>query len=268
MSTIRCYDSNGAIIGELYQWDKNVRVTISGIDVTNVSELHFCNRRSETAIRVAATKSGNSITANIPNILLCEPESIIIFICEALSNNETRTTHVCRISIHPRPKASSSYYDNDQGSDGEGSDSPSTPGSDGGVVILDGTVRYDFVQTLSEEQKEIARSNIGAVSRNDSMTVSVYDPRGMRTDIFKYVDEKLAGCSGSSGETTAKPKVTAIEVEKTDGTLAITYSFDSGTTRSDTFSLDNNGRPVGININGVYATITLTGFDDNEVSSE
>ena len=215
MSTIRCYDSNGAIIGELYQWDKNVRVTISGIDTTNVSELHFCNRKSEVAIRVAVTKSGSSITANIPNTLLCDPESIIIFICEVLSDGETRTTHVCRISVHPRPKASDTYYDNDQEPDGEGSNTPSVPNPDGGVVSLNGVVMYDSVQTLSEEQKEIARSNIGAASDIDAMIISIYDPQGKRTDIFEYVDNRVAEVGGN--------RVKVIEVESEDDLYDINF---------------------------------------------
>lgn len=191
MSTIRCYDKDGSIIDELYQWDKNVKVTISDIDTSNVSELHFCNRKSEVALRVAADKTGNSISAYIPRDLLCQPESIVIFICESLSDGEIRTTHVCRIPIHPRPKASDSYYEDDtqDGEGGSGGSSDFEP--DSGPASIDGAVMYNSVQVLTEEQKVIARGNIGAASDSDVMDVSIYDPRGMAQDIFAYIDGRV-----------------------------------------------------------------------------
>jgi hypothetical protein len=59
-----------------------------------------------------------------------------------------------------------------------------------------------------------------------------------------------------------KSVVTAIAMEQVDDTVTITYTMDDDSTSVDTITLDVNGYPTNINVDGTDIPITLSGFDE------
>lgn len=112
--SINCYDSDGNILKELYQWDANQSITITGVTTAPIPVLHFCNRKSEVALVVTPTLSGESIVANIPNILLQQAETIICYIYQDSDMNGYRTTHALYIPVIPRPMPDDYEYEDDE----------------------------------------------------------------------------------------------------------------------------------------------------------
>ena len=96
----------------------------------------------------------------------------------------------------------------------------------------------------------------------DAMSANVYDPQGKRTDIFAYVDNKVAEGGGNSGESTEEPGVTDIEMVRAGSTITITYTMDDDSTSVDTLTLDANGYPTNLNVDGTDIPITCTGFSE------
>ena len=102
MSNITCYDSDGVALKQLYQWDMNQTITIKGADVSPLPLVHFCNKLSDKAIVVEPTLSGNDLKAAIPNILLQQPEPLIVYIYQQTTGDGDRTRVSIYIPIVPR----------------------------------------------------------------------------------------------------------------------------------------------------------------------
>lgn len=109
MNNISCFDSNGNPLANFYQWDVNQELIIKGVD-TSITEFHFCNRLSKMAQKVNGTVSDETIVVKIPNILLQQAETIVMY---AYRNTEdkARTLHTIRIPVHPRPRPDGYYYE-------------------------------------------------------------------------------------------------------------------------------------------------------------
>lgn len=110
MSKIICYDSDGTVLKNLYQWDINRQITVTGIDVSSAVEFHFSNRFSSAALIVNVAISGENVIANIPNILLQQAETICLCIY-CTSDNISKTTHVIEIPVYPRKKPDDYAYE-------------------------------------------------------------------------------------------------------------------------------------------------------------
>ena len=90
---------------KLFQWDVNQVIKITGIEFgTNTVEVHFCNKKSTSAIVVNSTSPTNGyVLATIPNSLLNEPYNIVAYVYQ--SEGSTRgTTNTIAIPIVARPK--------------------------------------------------------------------------------------------------------------------------------------------------------------------
>lgn len=133
---------------------------------------------------------------------------------------------------------------------------------------LDGDIIYDqnpdiIENMLARIETLEALGGIGSGSLPaDAMSANVYDPQGKRTDIFKYVDDKVAEGGGNSGESTEEPAVTDIEMVRAGSTITITYTMDDDSTSVDTLTLDANGYPTNLNVDGMDIPITLSGFTE------
>ena len=104
MSTIKCVDSDGRLVRRLFQWDKNISVTISGVGDVNEPVFHLSNQESETAVVVTPTVSGDSLTVKIPNMFLQAGLSIIAYLYTKTQDGGYRTVHVFYIPVAPRQK--------------------------------------------------------------------------------------------------------------------------------------------------------------------
>ena len=104
MSNIICYDSNGERLETLCQWDTNQTITISGVDMPPIPVFHFGNRLSNLALVVSPKVDGDTLTANIPNVLLQQAETLLIYLYQDTDNLGYRTIHAIKIPVMPRPK--------------------------------------------------------------------------------------------------------------------------------------------------------------------
>ena len=91
----------------LYQWDTNQVLSVSGVDFGGVApRFHFCNKKSSEALVIEAiVQSDNSLQVSIPNSLLMDRYDIIAYIY--LNTGVTsKTIKSITIPIEPRLKPS------------------------------------------------------------------------------------------------------------------------------------------------------------------
>lgn len=92
-------------VNNLFQWDVNQVINISGIAFSGGRiEVHFCNKKSTSALVVNSTSPTNGhIFVNIPNALLEEPYDIFAYVYQ--TDGTTRaTTHTITIPVVARRK--------------------------------------------------------------------------------------------------------------------------------------------------------------------
>lgn len=69
-------------VDPLYQWDVNQVLTIYGLSLSKIPEIHFTNSAMERAIvRQATMNDAGVITVNVPNSLLQKPYKITAYVC-------------------------------------------------------------------------------------------------------------------------------------------------------------------------------------------
>ena len=98
-------------VENLFQWDVNQVLKIMGIDFGATSvEVHFCNKKSTSAIVVESTTPANGyVLATIPNTLLTQPYNIVAYVYQ--TNGSTKsTTNTITIPVVARQKPNS-YVD-------------------------------------------------------------------------------------------------------------------------------------------------------------
>lgn len=88
----------------VYQWDLNHELLIQGVTVrTNAPTVHFCNKKSESAIVVQSELVDGDIKVQVPNQLLEEPYNIIAYI-HIYDDNNARTIEIVNIPLIKRVK--------------------------------------------------------------------------------------------------------------------------------------------------------------------
>lgn len=91
-------------VTNLFQWDVNQVVKITGLTFTSPVEVHFCNKKSESAIVVLSTEpTSGSVFANIPNKLLQEPYDIVAYVYQTDGTTKS-TTNTITIPVVKRQK--------------------------------------------------------------------------------------------------------------------------------------------------------------------
>ena len=75
-------EKNTYTVEPLYQWDQNQQLTIYGLSLPSLPEIHYTNVAMERAIvRQASMDAAGVITADVPNSLLQKPYTISAFVC-------------------------------------------------------------------------------------------------------------------------------------------------------------------------------------------
>ena len=87
----------------VYQWDLNHTLQITGLTTEQPPTVHFCNKKSDTAIVVQSEMSDGVITVPIPNQFLEEPYNIIAYV-HIYDDNNAKTIEVVNIPLTKRPK--------------------------------------------------------------------------------------------------------------------------------------------------------------------
>lgn len=111
---ITCYTSSNDRMEGAYQWDANRVIKIAGIDFDDnlTYQVHFCNRRSNTAFVLSPTidtiKVGDINTkvlvTEIPIELLEMPDAIDVYIYSIDNNDEMMTVASGKIVVSPRQR--------------------------------------------------------------------------------------------------------------------------------------------------------------------
>ena len=106
MSGISYRDSHGNALDEVWQWDRNITLVVTGAGSLVNPVFHFGNRARPEAAEVTATRStGGTLSAKIPNALLEDPETLFVWIyADNAAEDEHNTKHAFYITVMPRPK--------------------------------------------------------------------------------------------------------------------------------------------------------------------
>lgn len=200
-------DSNNNQIDHLTQWDIGQSLNIK-TNIFNVPPVfHFCNIKSQEALVVQSTlnSSKNVVSVNIPNILLQQEYPIIAFVYEYSDQNSGKSIAEIRINVHKRPKPS--YYSYVENID-KVSASAINSELKTDIANLTNNVKTNYVsftstQTLTDNQKEKARSNIGAISYDEASKCALYELTSSTKEINVVPGSSgLIGATWSSSETT------------------------------------------------------------------
>lgn len=150
-----------SLIGSLlYQWDTGRKVKIASPNCINVDEVHFTNDMQD-ALVVEPKSADNVYYAEIPNILLQDKRRIKVYVVTRTETGEQ--TVCCRgLTVNPRQKPADYIYTETELKRWESLDERIKALEEGGVGGSADAVLYTE-QELTEEQKAVARENIGAV---------------------------------------------------------------------------------------------------------
>ena len=118
MFEVPCLDLNGDTINKFYQWDIDQKIVINleGCDVNylkNAPEVHFCNSSRKEALVVRSTVSNHdTITVDVPNILLQEayPLLVYVYLTDANDSSSQKTILYSEIPVRKRAKPSDYLY--------------------------------------------------------------------------------------------------------------------------------------------------------------
>lgn len=110
MDNISITNINGDPVNYLYQWDANQKVIITGLNVAGEVNVHFCNIDSEFALITRAEVTADSISAEVPNILLQKPKPVVLYVYNTNASTGERTVYMSRITIIPRPRPADYIY--------------------------------------------------------------------------------------------------------------------------------------------------------------
>lgn len=104
MAGITCYNIDGTPLSHLTQWDKNIVLVLKGAETSPEPEIHFSNKKSQKAIMVDPDISRDSISVEVPNVLLEEGYPITVRVYYTYSDGSSRTRYTKFINVLPRAK--------------------------------------------------------------------------------------------------------------------------------------------------------------------
>lgn len=116
MYEVPCLDLNGDTINRFYQWDIDQKIVINleGCDknyLKNAPEVHFCNTSRTEALVVRSTVSNNdTITVDVPNILLQEAHPLLVYVYLTDANDSSSQKTILYSEIPVRKRAMPSDY--------------------------------------------------------------------------------------------------------------------------------------------------------------
>ena len=105
---IELYDSRGKLVDYLYQWDRDVELTIKNNGNHKISEVHFSNLASDRALVLEPYDRGRKI--KVPNLLLTKIHALVAHFCAINENGGLETVFEYIIPIRPRQKPDDYVY--------------------------------------------------------------------------------------------------------------------------------------------------------------
>ena len=105
MQEINIYDSEGNIIYDLVQWDKDVKIYITEPEIDKAYNVHFFNRNNNEAMVVQSTYENGTLCSIVPNDILTEdlPINGYVFIDK---NGEYKSLYYLKYFYSEKSKAS------------------------------------------------------------------------------------------------------------------------------------------------------------------
>lgn len=119
MAGITCYNIDGTPLSHLTQWDKNIVLVLKGAETSPEPEIHFSNKRSQTAIIVDPEISGDSISVEVPNVLLEDGYPLTVRIYYTYDDGSSRTRYTKFINVQPKARPDD-YVGSDPDAGGSG----------------------------------------------------------------------------------------------------------------------------------------------------
>lgn len=116
MYEVPCLDLNGDTINKFYQWDIDQKIVISleGCDenyLKNAPEVHFCNSsRKEALVVRSAVSNHDTITVDVPNVLLQEAYPLLVYVYLTDANDSSSQKTILYSEIPVRKRAMPSDY--------------------------------------------------------------------------------------------------------------------------------------------------------------
>ena len=98
---LNCYGSYTT--DNVYQWDQNHTLTLTGDNIDDISAIHFCNKKCDNARVVNVTRGSGEISAPIPNELLEMPYDVIAYV-HSIDDNQAKTIEIINIPVVKRVK--------------------------------------------------------------------------------------------------------------------------------------------------------------------
>ncbi len=107
---------NGKYVSDnpLYQYDKDIILTLSGLDTSSVPEIHFANASTGMALVRQATLEDDLISVNIPNALLQTSENLKVYVCYYNEDGEYETKYKFALKINAREKPEDYTIEDDE----------------------------------------------------------------------------------------------------------------------------------------------------------
>lgn len=112
MNEVVCYDIDGNILDHLTQWDTGQKIVVKSAKTTSVPEFHFCNPHSKEALVVSSIIDGESIIAEVPNVLLQEAFPITVYMYYETDDESAETVYTITIPVSPRKRPADYTYEN------------------------------------------------------------------------------------------------------------------------------------------------------------
>ncbi len=106
--TIELYDSRGNLLEHLYQWDRDVELTIKNNSKHKIAEIHFSNLLSKQALVLEPYDRGRRV--KVPNLLLTKIHAITAHFCAFNDEGGFETVFEYIIPIRPRQKPEEYVY--------------------------------------------------------------------------------------------------------------------------------------------------------------
>lgn len=118
MYEVTCFDLDGNTIDRFFQWDIDQKIVIhvkgcSENYLEIAPEIHFSNHKRKDALIVRSTvTNGETITADVPNILLQDacPLLVYVYLTNSQDVSSQKTILFTEIPIRERPKPSDYLY--------------------------------------------------------------------------------------------------------------------------------------------------------------
>lgn len=112
MIDLACYDEQGNVLNELYQWDVGRKIEVRGLDVRTgyVVRFNFTNDRFDVVYSVQAEKTGDNYTGVIPNEIVRDSRTIMMYAYLISESGERLTAGAKRIWVNPRQKPETYEY--------------------------------------------------------------------------------------------------------------------------------------------------------------